>query len=176
LDDTDPTWPGTTVPADLFDATTTVYDPIVKPKGFYMNLIFTVTNPDGTTSVSRGEKVVNAPITVGGRTFFGTSTPIAPDPTVCSPNLGNARGYSIDVVTGESKFVQFAGGGLPPSPVTGLVTVDIGGVPTLVPFLIGGGKPDCTGPDCTSSLGAGKPPIPIVPVRTRSYWYREHDK
>lgn len=178
VDDTDPTWPGTTGnTAQLFDATTTVYDNSLN--GFFIQLLNLVTNTDGTQGpgYEKGEKVVNAPTTVGGRTFFGTNTPIAPDPSVCSANLGVARGYSFDVVTGESSFVVFRGGGLPPSPVTGLVTVDVDGTPTLIPFLIGGGSPEpCTGPDCTSALGGIKPPIPITPTRTRTYWYREHDK
>lgn len=178
VDDTDPTWPGASGnTAMLFDATTTVYDNSLN--GFFIQLKNLVTNTDGTLGpgYEKGEKVVNAPTTVGGRTFFGTNTPIAPDPSVCSANLGTARGYSFDVVTGESSFVVFRGGGLPPSPVTGLVTVDVGGTPTLVPFLIGGGSPEpCVGPDCTSALGGIKPPIPITPTRTRTYWYREHDK
>jgi type IV pilus assembly protein PilY1 len=178
VDNTDPTWPGTTgntgtTLSDLFDATITTYDGSLG--GFFVQLVYT--DPSAATPVEQGEKVVNAPTTVGGRTFFGTNTPLTPTASVCAPNLGAARGYSIDVITGESNFVQFRGGGLPPSPVTGLVTVDVDGTPTLIPFLIGGGSPEpCTGPDCTSALGGGKPPIPITPVRTRTYWYREHDK
>jgi type IV pilus assembly protein PilY1 len=180
VDNTDPTWPGTTgntgaTLSDLFDATTTPYDGSFG--GFFFQLVFTSSDPNATTPVERGEKVVNAPTTVGGRTFFGTNTPLTPSASVCAPNLGAARGYSFDVITGESNFVDFRGGGLPPSPVTGLVTVDVDGTPTLIPFLIGGGSPEpCVGPDCTSALGGGKPPIPITPVRTRTYWYREHDK
>jgi type IV pilus assembly protein PilY1 len=177
VDNTDPTWPSAGVPADLFNATITPYDGTVR--GFYIRLVNFVKDANGNPTLveEKGEKVVNAPTTVGGRTFFGTNTPIPPSATVCAPDLGVARGYSFDVVTGESTFVVFRGGGLPPSPVTGLVTVDVGGVPTLVPFLIGGGSPvPCVGPDCDSSLGGGKPPIPITPIRTRTYWYREHDK
>jgi type IV pilus assembly protein PilY1 len=177
VDNTDPTWPSAGVPADLFNATITPYDGTVR--GFYIRLVNFVKDANGNPTLveEKGEKVVNAPTTVGGRTFFGTNTPIPPSATVCAPDLGVARGYSFDVVTGESNFVVFRGGGLPPSPVTGLVTVDVGGVPTLVPFLIGGGSPvPCVGPDCDSALGGGKPPIPITPIRTRTYWYREHDK
>jgi type IV pilus assembly protein PilY1 len=135
---------------------------------------FYITVKNGTEI---GEKAVNAPTTIGGRTFFGTNTPIAPDPTICRANLGTARGYSVNVVTGETKFVTFDGGGLPPSPVSGLVSVtDDQGNEKLLPFCIGCGNPDCTGPDCTSPLGGIKPPIPIKAIRSRTYWYREHDK
>lgn len=148
--------------------------------GFYITLKNAVAtkNADGSITygpaIENGEKSVNAPTTVGGRTFFGTNAPIPPDPSICQANLGTARGYSIDLLTGESRFVVFEGGGLPPSPVTGLVTIG----DTDYPFIIGGGDPtgDCVGPDCKSSLGGGKPPIPIVPVRSRTYWYRDLDK
>jgi type IV pilus assembly protein PilY1 len=137
--------------------------------GFYITL------KNGTEV---GEKAVNAPTTIGGNTFFGTNTPIAPDPNVCQANLGIARGYNVNVVTGVTSFVTFDGGGLPPSPVSGLVAVNVGGQEKLIPFLIGGGNPnpDCIGPDCTSALGGLKPPIPIKAIRSRTYWYREHDK
>jgi type IV pilus assembly protein PilY1 len=144
--------------------------------GFYITLRNAVAtkNADGTTtygpSIETGEKAVNAPTTVGGFTFFGTNTPIPPDPSVCQPNLGTARGYRINFITGEAQFVVFAGGGLPPSPVAGVVNVD--GVD--VPFLIGGGNPDGSGsPDDTSSVGGQEPPIPITPVRSRVFWYRD---
>lgn len=149
--------------------------------GFYITMLSLTKNADGTfgPGMAKGEKVVNAPTTVGGRTFFGTNMPITPDPTLCLANLGLARGYSFDIITGAVSVVEFAGGGLPPSPVSGLVAIDIGdGQTVTIPFLIGGGNPDptCTGPDCKSALGGLKPPIPIVPTRTRTYWYREHDR
>ena len=146
--------------------------------GFYItlrNAVATKNAGDGTTTygpaIETGEKAVNAPTTVGGFTFFGTNTPIPPDPSVCQPNLGTARGYRVNFITGEAKFVVFAGGGLPPSPVAGVVNVD--GVE--VPFLIGGGNPDpgCVGPDCLSSVGGQEPPIPITPLRSRVFWYRD---
>jgi type IV pilus assembly protein PilY1 len=137
--------------------------------GFYITL------KNGTET---GEKAVNAPTTIGGNTFFGTNTPIPPSNTICRANLGTARGYRVNVVTGATDFVEFDGGGLPPSPVSGVVAVTVDGQEKLIPFLIGGGNPDpdCTTADCTSSLGGLKPPIPIEAVRTRTYWYREHDK
>jgi type IV pilus assembly protein PilY1 len=140
--------------------------------GFYITL------KNGTET---GEKAVNAPTTIGGSTFFGTNTPIPPDPSICQANLGTARGYSVNVVTGETKFVVFDGGGLPPSAVSGVVCVancDTPGQGEFMPFCIGCGNPDpdCVGPDCKSSLGGLKPPIPIKAIRSRTYWYREHDK
>jgi type IV pilus assembly protein PilY1 len=153
-----------------------VFDPSDQSlKGFYITLKNAVATKaaDGTVTfgpgIENGEKAVNAPTTVGGFTFFGTNTPIPPDPSICQANLGTARGYRIDFLTGESKFVVFDGGGLPPSPVAGVVIVD----GQSIPFLIGGGNPDGTGPDDTSSIGGQEPPIPITPVRSRLYWYRD---
>jgi len=144
-------------------------------KGFFITLKNAVAtkNADGSTtygpSIENGEKSVNAPTTTGGFTFFGTNTPIPPDPSVCQPNLGTARGYRINFLTGESKFVVFDGGGLPPSPVAGAVVIN----GQTVPFLIGGGNPDGTNPDDLSPVGGQEPPIPITPLRSRIYWYRD---
>jgi len=130
------------------------------------------------TLAAAGEKTVNAPATIGGSTYFATNQPTDPSTLSCTNNLGTARGYQINFVTGSTSAGEYDGGGLPPSPVTGLVTVQVNGQPTLVPFLLGGnpGAASCSGPDCKSSLGGGKPPIPISPIRSRVYWYIEkHD-
>jgi type IV pilus assembly protein PilY1 len=162
---TEPTQPG-----PVFDPSDTTFN------GFYItlkNAVATRDPNDNTVTfgpgIENGEKAVNAPTTVGGFTFFGTNTPIPPDPSICQANLGTARGYRIDFLTGESKFVVFDGGGLPPSPVAGVVIVD----GQSIPFLIGGGNPDGTGPDDTSAIGGQEPPIPITPLRSRIYWYRD---
>jgi type IV pilus assembly protein PilY1 len=179
------------VPTNLFNATpilptsasttptsprTPPYDPSQPDNGFYITLKNAVATKDANTGVitygpaiEDGEKGVNAPTTVGGSTFFGTNTPTPPDTTVCQPNLGTARGYKVDFLTGESKFVVFDSGGLPPSPVAGVVVID----GQSIPFLIGGGNPDGTNPDDTSSIGGQEPPIPITPLRSRIYWYRD---
>ena len=150
--------------ANFFDATTTAYDGTLN--GFRVRL------------TNAGEKGVNAPATVGGFTFFGTNQPVVPDATSCEPNLGTARGYRVNFLTGVSSNVIFDGGGLPPSPVTGLVEVTINGEQRVVPFIIGGGNPDadCVGPDCKSALGGLKPAIPIKGDRRRTFWYQERDK
>ena len=152
------------VDANFFDATSTPYDGTLK--GFTVKL------------GNIGEKGVNAPATVGGFTFFGTNQPVVPDAASCEPNLGTARGYRVNFLTGEAKTVIFDGGGLPPSPVTGLVEVTVNGEKRVVPFIIGGGNPDadCVGPDCDSALGGLKPSIPIKGERRRTFWYQERDK
>ncbi|KWR89996.1 pilus assembly protein [Cupriavidus sp. IDO] len=156
--------------SSLTDATSTKYVDSTSQKGFYLTL-------------GAGEKVVNAPLTVAGYTYFGTNSPSVPKPGACYPDLGVARGYSISFLTGlgqnANRYVTFDGGGLPPSPVFGIVSVKDGstGITSNVGVLIGGGSQ--TGPgggNNTSPLGGQK----IVPAgvgkRKRLYWYSQIDK
>lgn len=145
---------------------------------------------DGVTTPNKGyfvtlltgEKVVNAPTTVAGYTYFGTNQATAPSAGSCS-NLGNARGYYLSPTDGDYGFTLYSGGGLPPTTVAGLVNIvtTSNGVETTVtvPFIIGGGggagNNNCTGADCKSAFGGGKPPISVPTSRTRTYWYREVD-
>lgn len=145
----------------LFDATSTPYDGSLP--GFYVTL------------PGAGEKGVNAPTTVAGTVYFGTNTPTAPSSTSCQGNLGTARSYAVNFVTGQSSSVVFAGGGLAPSPVFGVVTVNVNGQARQLPFLLGSG----TGSDAAdqqSSLGATKPVIPVNVKKKRTYWYRNIDR
>jgi hypothetical protein len=153
----------------LFNATSTDYDDSLS--GFYITL-------------GLGEKVVNAPATIAGTTFFGTNQPLPPNALSCETKLGIARGYAISPFSGELDAVEFDGGGLPPSPVYGLVNIQTGvdseGNPIieLIPFCIGcggAGNPDCTGPDCKSALGGGKPTINVSSDRRRTFWSIDRD-
>lgn len=146
-------------PSPLFNATSTAYDGSLS--GYYINL-------------ADGEKVVNAPLVTAGYVFFGTNQPTAPSTTSCTSSLGTARGYRLSPFTASYQSVIFAGGGLPPSPVSGVVNITTAsGETELVPFLIGGGNPECTGADCASALGGQKPPIAVSTSRIRTYWYKK---
>jgi len=145
--------------ADLVDitpvppATTSTYDNTLS--GYYLTL-------------AAGEKVVNAPLTVAGYTYFGTNTPIASSSS-CTANLGAAKGYRIKPLTGVSSSVTYDGGGLPPTAVAGMVEVD----GKVLPFCIGcGGNPDT---DCRSALCGETPEFDITSSRYRTYWYLESD-
>lgn len=87
-----------------------------------------------------GEQVVTAAITVFGTTTFSTHTPATATPGVCTANLGTARVYNIAFTNATPKndtdvrYETISGGGLPPSPVAGKVTLDNG---TTVAFCIG---------------------------------------
>jgi Tfp pilus tip-associated adhesin PilY1 len=143
-----------TTETNLFDATSTPYADTLN--GYYVTL--------GT-----GEKVVNAPTTVAGYTYFGTNTPIDPATVAsCSTNLGIAKGYKLSPFTGVDTSVVYDGGGLPPTAVAGLVDVN-GKIET---FCIGcGGDTACVGSDCKTAIGAGPPTIDVSSRRHRGYWY-----
>lgn len=135
---------------------------------------YTVTGCSGTTS---GEKVVNAPALIAGVVYIGTNEPPASSGNTCTTGLGTARGYQLAPFSGNYGFNIFAGGGLPPTVIAGLV--EIGN--KSVPFIIGGGSPlsilgsvpPCTSSDCSSIIGGGKPPISVSTQRQRTYWYQE---
>jgi type IV pilus assembly protein PilY1 len=110
-----------------------------------------------------GEKVVNAPFSIAGATYFGTNRPKPTDAKSCSADLGQAFTYQFPLFCGVPKPpTVIVGGGLPPSPVGGIVTIDIDGVPTQKPFLIGGSGP--------SPFDVNEPKPPIPPIRTRQSW------
>jgi len=154
----------TAAPMTLFDASAGLYDNTLR--GYFIVL------------PNKGEKVVNGPTTIGGFTYFGTNQPPAPGGLVCA-NLGTARGYQVNYLTAARGMTVFDGGGLPPSPTAGVVTVTVAGKNTDLPFVIGAGDPTkstCVGPDCKSSIGAIRPVIPLSPTRRRIYWYLDkHD-
>ncbi|RPJ45091.1 MAG: pilus assembly protein PilY [Betaproteobacteria bacterium] len=116
------------------------------------------------------EQVVTSAITIFGVVTFSTHepAPVNVDPNVCTSSLGKARVYNIGyanagLLTGRnSRFAEIPGGGLPPSPVAGMVTLDNG---VTVPF--------CIGCDSESPLKGGEPPPPIMAnqPKSRVYWH-----
>jgi hypothetical protein len=109
---------------------TTCDDPPLLPtstdKGWYMKL-----NQNG-----QGEQTVTSALIAGGMVSFSTNRPLT-STTACTPLLGEARGYSVNLFTrsggigvsdtcGGASSGVFAGGGLPPSPVQATVPVGNG--------------------------------------------------
>jgi len=153
----DATGMATTTMGSLFNATVNPWDGTLN--GYFITL-------------GIDEKVVNAPLATAGFVYMGTNQPSVPSANACNGNLGTARGYQLSPFAGTYKSVVFNGGGLPPSPVSGIVNIDIGGVMTPVPFMTGGGNPNCTGgADCASALGVQKTPIIVPTNRSRTYRY-----
>lgn len=124
-------------------------------KGWYLGLAAT-------------EQVVTSAITVFGVTTFSTHQPAVATPGTCGANLGETHVYNISYTNAASangtsaRYEVVVGGGLPPSPVAGMVTLDDG---TTVPFLIGG-RPD-------SPLEGAPPTSPstVAQPKSRVYWY-----
>jgi type IV pilus assembly protein PilY1 len=127
--------------------------PVIDDEGCYLEL------------ATNGEKVVNAPFSIAGATYFGTNRPTPANATSCRADLGEAHGYKFPLFcSAVSKPTQIVGGGLPPSPVGGIVTLNVNGVDTKMPFIIGGGEGG-------SSFVPGKPVWPVPPIRTRQNWH-----
>lgn len=117
------------------------------------------------------EQVVTSAVVVLGTVTFSTHTPTAADPSTCGSNLGLARVYNLNFLNanpvGTKRFAVITGGGLPPSPVAGMVTVTNPntGADMTIPFVIGA-NPD--------SPLEGKSPVPAMAaayVKSRAYWY-----
>jgi type IV pilus assembly protein PilY1 len=114
------------------------------------------------------EKVVTSAITVFNNVTFSTHIPAVATPGSCASNLGTASVYNISYKDASSstnavtRYEQIPGGGLPPSPVAGNVTLDNG---TTVPF--------CIGCRASSPLEGGSPIAPgtTVQPKARVYWY-----
>lgn len=135
-------------------------------------------------TMAKGEKSVNAPLVVAGFIYFGTNQAQAPQPNKCEEGLGEATGYRLSPFTGALGGGEFENGGLPPSPVAGVVNIvdPATGKTYQVPFCLGcGGSEDNNnnnnqGADCggQSALAGCRPPINVKSSRSRPYWYRSN--
>lgn len=150
--------------SNLFDATSATYPATLK--GFYMTL-------------ATGEKVVNASITVTGTTFFGTNRP-KPSSNSCVPNLGEAKGYALNPFKATYNATIYDGGGLPPTPVAGIVGIKTADGKTVQQsFCVGCGGANAnssalgSGGDTKSSLGATDLTKKVPKKPRRTYWYKK---
>lgn len=149
----------------LFHVTPTIpYVNSLTSRGFYLDF-------------GAGEKEVNAPLTVGGITYFGTNQPYT-SPTACT-DLGTARGYAVSLFTGVFTATPLDGGGLPPSPVAGITTVNgkqasfcIGCV-TNIPLCDANGLNCIRPPPCNSAIQNCVPPQDGAKKLNRTYWYKK---
>jgi len=135
-------------------------------------------NPDPTElaakkgwylELNENEQVVTSGITVFGTTTFSTHTPFVPVEGQCTGTLGTARVYNIRFLNasprvGDNRSAPVSGGGLPPSPVAGQVTLDN---VNSYPFVIGA--------DGSSPLESKLPESPSTGTqpKTLTYWYLE---
>ena len=133
-------------------------------------------------SAGQGEQTVTSSTIFGGLAFFSTNRPLPTVAGACVNNLGEARGYAVNLlnasgaadtlgVCGGARSGVFAGGGLPPSPVTGTVPVGPDGRPVTV--MIGGVN---RGGGVSTPIGAQRVTPTITQRRSRIYWYMDGDK
>lgn len=137
-------------------------------KGWFLDL-----NANGV-----GEQVVTSALISGGIVFFSTNRPIPA--AVCGNTLGEARGYALNLLNGSgaisassglcggTRSAIFVGGGLAPSPVAGVVTVN--GVTQHV--VVGGAD---LGGGTSTSIGGQQLIPPITSKRSRLYWHMNTD-
>ncbi|MBI3479424.1 MAG: hypothetical protein HY016_03570 [Nitrosomonadales bacterium] len=159
--------PGSASPFNLFNASATPYDGSLS--GYYVNL-------------GACEKVVNAPLAVAGFVYFGANQAEAPKPNKCEEPLGESASYKLAPFSGTVTETEWESGGLPPSPVAGVVNVvdSVTGKTVQVPFCIGcgSGADDGKGVSSTcdaSALAACRPVINVSTSRSRTYWYMNTD-
>lgn len=128
-----------------------------------------------------GEKIVNAPTTVAGVTYFSSNTParsVRTSTNLCAVDrLGEARVYSAPLACKASTSQLLDGGGLPPSIVSGVVLVtykdkDGNTIQRPVPFIIG--APDDAAKK--SALEGSRVKVPVPPIRKRKYWYQSNTR
>jgi type IV pilus assembly protein PilY1 len=124
-----------------------------------------------------GEKVVTSAVSTGDYSYFATNVPTPPPATSCVSNLGLAKTYQEPLFCGAPATQQLAGGGLPPTPVTGYVDLTYPDpnnprqtASKTVPFIIGGMN------SVQSGIGASRVPIPVDPTRRRTYWYTDTNR
>lgn len=116
------------------------------------------------------EQVVTSAVVVFGVATFSTHTPTVASSTSCGSNLGTARVYNINFLDaspakGADRFQVIDGGGLPPSPVSGIVTVCTSdGACTDVPFVIGGN------PNSPVEVDYAPEPSGSAVNKSRVYW------
>jgi len=77
---------------------------------------------------------------------------------------GEAYAYKFPLFCKAPSSTRLLAGGLPPSPVAGIVLIDVDGKPKKVPFIIGGGKSG-------SSFAPEQPKPAVPPVRRRQFWH-----
>lgn len=137
--------------------------------GWYMDL----------TANGTGEQTVTSALIIGGMTTFSTNRPL-PNSAACSTALGEARGYFVNLLNGSGSIGVaatcggarsgiFVGGGLPPTPVAGTVTVN--GKPKTV--LVGAIQRGAN--TASSPLSGQEVRPPISSKRSRIYWRTPSD-
>jgi Tfp pilus tip-associated adhesin PilY1 len=116
-----------------------------------------------------GEQTVSSAVISGGRILFNTHRATEASANQCGANLGVAQGYNVGLLCADKFVVNYAGIGLPISPVQGTVTLPGNKVQT---FVLGGS----TSSTVNTPFAPGKVTPSITQKRARVYWYTNGDK
>jgi type IV pilus assembly protein PilY1 len=143
-------------------------------------------------TMDAGEKIVNSPLTAGAIVYFSTNKPSPPALNSCLANLGIAKAYGLlftngapgrdlngdGVLDATDVAVTLTGGGLPPSPIAGLVTVTDAatGNDVTVPFIIGSGGTAGGIAGFKSQSAPAKIVVNVQKARRKKYWYMKWDQ
>ncbi len=119
------------------------------------------------------EQVVTSAVVVFGEVTFSTHIPAVYAENACTSSLGTAQVYNVNYLDASpvgqstSRYAQVSGGGLPPSPVSGMVTVTnpVTNQPMTVPFIIGA-SPESPVQVKLKTAGSG-----VTGNKERVYWY-----
>ncbi|MFL6661394.1 MAG: pilus assembly protein, partial [Rhizobacter sp.] len=124
--------------------------------------------PGCYVALDQGEKVVTAVTSIAGSSYFGTNRPSTPGASdSCTANLGVAKSYAMPLFCVVPNATTLVGGGLPPSPVAGIVSIGSGDSARRVAFVIGA-------PNAKRSGIEASRVNPVIKVpRSRIYWYQE---
>lgn len=133
-------------------------------KGWFMNL----------NQYGPGEQTVTSAVIVAGMVVFSTNRPVPVAQGTCATTLGEARGYWLNLFNGSgaigvngtcggTRSSIFVGGGLPPSPVLGIVPVK--GIPRSV--IIGAAQ---RGAGSSSAISPQQIDPAILKNRKTIYW------
>ncbi len=127
-----------------------------------------------------GEQAVTSSAIFGGLVFFSTNHPVPTPPGACAQDLGEARGYAVNLLNASgavgvagicsgNRSGVFTGGGLPPSPSFGTPSVDGKDVTVCI---------GCINRDTGSGsiIEPTKQKPSITQKRSRLYWYRKGDQ
>lgn len=144
--------------ASLFGITSTATPTdaeLTAKKGWYLGLL-------------SSEQVVTSAVTVFGTVTFSTHQPAITSSSACVNSLGTTNVYNINYLTAVTangtpqRYEQVSGGGLPPSPDAGQVTLDNGQV---VPFVVGNKATSPLEFSLASTGGSSSK------SKSRIYWY-----
>ena len=141
----------------ITDSDTPTEASLAEKKGWYLGLRST-------------EQIVTSAITISGVTTFSSHMPSVIADGVCVPNLGTASVYNIRYLNAASandtvnRYEAIDGGGIPPSPVAGRITLDSGEV---VRFRFGSTTSSAFEIEEPEDDPSGTAPLP----RSRVYWH-----